>query len=348
MIHGSDSALFVHLDSLSKKQALQLLDEYTGWNQSIALAAFKKGYAVSLYQQDEVIAITDTKTKKTMHLYSMHTPLNTESAGAISNNKFITSRLLHDAQIPVARSTRLSRAWFQKNKDNIDIDLHFPLVVKPNMGTYGGNGVIVNIKNQAELEGVLRMSFQMFPSVIVEEFHEYPKEYRILMLDGKMIAATQRIAAYVVGDGVQTLGALIENKNHERAENPHTKVQPIPVDRTTKQRIKNAGYTLQSVLPAGEVLQLQDVVNAGRGGEFFDVTDDVHQSNIALFTQAAQTLGLRFVGLDVLCENITEPIEGGRGIIVESNEYPGITCHLFPHKGKPRHVDEAIVDALFV
>lgn len=340
-------SVFVDLKQLSKKAAEDFLDSYIGWNQTIAAAAYEKGHGVEIYAPNQIVRIEHPDTHKKVYLYSMHTPLNTESSAALANNKFNTNLILRDAGIPVARSIRLSKSSFL-DAGISDIALQFPVVVKPNEDTVGGEGVLLNIQDTASLHSALAQAFENFSFATIEEYHPYANEYRVLVLDEKVIAVTQRVPAYVVGDGHATIEELIAQKNQERLAKPQIKMMPIPMDDVTFLHMQNAGYTLGSVVPEGESITLQDVVNAGRGGEFYDMTDQISVENADLCIQAARALGLRFVGLDVLCQSITEPIMDGTGIVIEANEYPGITCHIFPHKGTPRLVQHAILDALFI
>jgi cyanophycin synthetase len=323
------------------------LNSYTGWNQTIAEAAYEKGYGVEIYAPNHIVRIQHPDSRQKVYLYSMHTPLNVESSAALANNKFNTNLILRDAGILVSRSIRLSKSDFLDTGIS-DIALKFPVVVKPNEHTVGGEGVILNIQDSDSLYAALTKSFEAVSFVIIEEYHPYANEYRVLVLDEKVIAVTQRIPAYIIGDGVATVEELIAQKNQQRLANPQIKMKPIPIDDVTLKHIQDAGYSLSSIIPKDTALTLQDVVNSGRGGEFYDMTDVICQENKDACIQAARALGLRFVGFDVLCHSIAEPIIEGAGIVVEANEYPGITCHIFPHKGTPRLVQYPILEALFI
>ena len=52
-------------------------------------------------------------------------------------------------------------------------------------------------------------------------------------------------------------------------------------------------------------------------------------------------------GVDVVCENIHQPLEEQGGGIVEVNAAPGLRMHLAPSFGKGRPVGEAIVSGMF-
>jgi cyanophycin synthetase len=61
---------------------------------------------------------------------------------------------------------------------------------------------------------------------------------------------------------------------------------------------------------------------------------------------AARIVGLDIAGVDLVCEDISRPLDEQRGAIVEVNAGPGLLMHLKPANGQPRPVGRAIVDEL--
>jgi cyanophycin synthetase len=58
-------------------------------------------------------------------------------------------------------------------------------------------------------------------------------------------------------------------------------------------------------------------------------------------------VGLDIAGIDLVCEDISRPLEEQRGAIIEVNSSPGLLAHIKPAQGQPRPVGKAIVDHLF-
>jgi cyanophycin synthetase len=52
-------------------------------------------------------------------------------------------------------------------------------------------------------------------------------------------------------------------------------------------------------------------------------------------------------GIDIVCQDISQPLHGQRGGIIEVNAAPGIRMHQYPSRGAARDAGGAIVDALF-
>ena len=80
-------------------------------------------------------------------------------------------------------------------------------VVKPRTGQHGG-GVTVGVCSAAEAAEAYRRASVNGREVIVEKF--VPGiDYRLLVVDGRVVAAAQLHPAAVIGDGVHDIGALV-------------------------------------------------------------------------------------------------------------------------------------------
>jgi len=77
-----------------------------------------------------------------------------------------------------------------------------------------------------------------------------------------------------------------------------------------------------------------------------DVTDDVHPELAATVEAATRMIGLDICGVDVVCANVSLPLQG-QGAIIEVNAAPGLRMHLQPSFGKARGVGEAIIANMF-
>src|SRR5690606_23609449 len=83
------------------------------------------------------------------------------------------------------------------------------------------------------------------------------------------------------------------------------------------------------------------------GGTATDVTDHVHPDLAATAVAAAQMVGLDVCGIDLVSENVYEPLDKQGGCIVEVKAAPGLRTHLSPSFGKGRAVGDAIIDSMF-
>ena len=79
------------------------------------------------------------------------------------------------------------------------------------------------------------------------------KDYRILVVDKRVVAVAERVPAHVVGDGVSTVAELVEIANADpRRGIGHEKVLTrIPLNERTLETLARQGLALDSVPDAG-------------------------------------------------------------------------------------------------
>ncbi len=222
-----------------------------------------------------------------------------------------------------------------------------PVVLKPLDG-HQGKGVSTNITCHAEVKEAYELAREHGRDVIVERY-VHGKDYRIVVVNGRFIAAAERIPAHVTGDGESTIGRLIEIANADpmRGDGHEKPLTRIHVDETLLQHIAKLGFTLDSVPDAGVCVRLRSCANLSKGGVAIDVTDEVHPSVARMCERAARVIGLDICGIDLVAQSVSEPIRKETGAIVEVNAAPGIRMHHYPSLGTPRDVGGAIVDMLF-
>jgi cyanophycin synthetase len=225
--------------------------------------------------------------------------------------------------------------------------LQFPLVIKPLNGRQG-QGVITNIKDKDELFNVVNCMDHHVKEFILEKYYD-GHDYRLLVIDGKLIAASLRLPPFVIGNGQDSIRRLIEieNKNPLRGEGHEKPMTKIPFNFTVTCFLEKFDLHLDSVPSKGEVVQVVGNANLSTGGQAIDVTDEVHPTIKELAETAAKVIGLDIAGIDFISKDIRKPFDSQTSAIIEVNAAPGIRMHLYPSKGKNRDVGKAIVDYLF-
>jgi len=121
----------------------------------------------------------------------------------------------------------------------------------------------------------------------------------------------------------------------------------IKVDKVTEVILREKKLTLDAVLPLGEILFLKDTANISTGGTSTDVTDLIHPKNVFMAERIAKIMKLDICGLDIVAKDVTMPIDGLNGALIEVNACPGFRMHLSPSKGLARNVAEPVIDMLF-
>ncbi len=262
----------------------------------------------------------------------------------IAGNKDETKRLLGDAAIPVAKGVTASS--LEDVHDAIK-RVGFPLVFKPLDGNHG-KGATINVKNEEEAIAAFHYAKQYSRRIIVESFIT-GHDFRVLVIDHKMVAAALRVPAHVKGDGKNTIQQLIDKENEDprRGYGHENVLTEITVDRDTLDLLEKKGYTLETIAPKGEIVFLKSTANLSTGGTSIDVTDQVHPQNVFNCERISRIVGLDICGIDIMAQNLTEPLTENGGVVLEVNAAPGFRMHLAPSEGLPRNVAAPVIDMLY-
>src|SRR6185436_3460460 len=152
-----------------------------------------------------------------------------------------------------------------------------------------------------------------------------------------------------VGDGKRPIREILDEVNSDpRRGVGHEKVLTrIEIDHQAERLLKQANYTLETVLKDGEVFALRSTGNLSTGGTAIDRTDVIHPDNVDVAVRAAKVVGLDVAGIDIVCPDISKSLREQRGVIVEVNAAPGFRMHVAPTEGKSRNVAAPVIDLLF-
>jgi len=264
-------------------------------------------------------------------------------AVGIASDKQLTKTLLDQAGCPVPAGETVTRL---EDARRIARKLR-TVTIKP-LDANQGKGVTVAVSTPEDVERAFAFAQQYSRHVIVEEFLR-GRDYRVLVTGRKIAAASWRRPPHVTGDGVSTVRALVEmeNRNPARGDGHTNILTKIPLDELAIDVLAKQGYTLDSVLPEGVSVDLRGSANLSTGGTAEDVTDSLPEETRDICIRAARTIGLDVAGIDIVCEDISQPLREQRGGIIEVNAAPGIRMHQYPSRGTPRDAGAAIVEALF-
>ncbi|MEA5449591.1 cyanophycin synthetase [Leptolyngbya sp. CCNP1308] len=263
----------------------------------------------------------------------------------LASDKEGTKQILRNAGVPVPRGTVIN--YLDELENAIEDVGGYPIVIKPLDGNHG-RGITIDIDTFEAAEEAYEAAKEVSRGVIVERFYR-GRDHRVLVINGRVIAVAERVPAHVVGDGKSTIEQLIEitNQDPRRGVGHDNLLTRIEVDRTTWQLLDRKGYTLDTVLPEGEMCYLRATANLSTGGIAIDRTDDIHPDNIWVAQRIAKTIGLDIAGIDVVTSDISKPLREVDGVIVEVNAAPGLRMHVCPSVGIARNVAEPILAMLF-
>lgn len=262
----------------------------------------------------------------------------------VAGHKEDTKKLLNSYSIPVPRGVVI------RNEQSMEREIQrlgYPVVIKPLDGNHG-RGITTNITNMAQAIDAFRIAKQIGDAIIIEKYIT-GHDYRLLVINYKFVAAVKRIPAYVKGDGVRTIGQLIEdmNKDPRRKNKPGNILKQITIDELTLKLLTKEGFSLESVPEKDEVVQIKETANVSQGGMPVDVTDEVHPDNVFLAERIAKVMDLDVCGIDILSPDLTVPLYDNNGAVVEVNAAPGIRMHITPAEGKGINVADKIIEMLF-
>ncbi len=261
-------------------------------------------------------------------------------AEALASDKQMTRQMLAAVHVPVPEGRLVedeNDAWVAAQ------EIPGPVVVKPRDANHG-RGVFANLTEHSEVIEAYREAKEEGSGVIVERF--IPGiEHRVLVVGGKMVAATCGRPVVVIGDGQHTVMELIDiqvNSDPRRGDTETQPLSPITVSSGLMLLLRQQKLDLESVPAAGREVIIKRHDNLSE-----DVTDRVHPEVAHRVILAARTIGLDIAGIDLVIEDISRPIEEQRGAVVEVNAGPGLLMHLMPSAGQPRPVGEHIINHIF-
>lgn len=260
-------------------------------------------------------------------------------AEGIAQDKDFTKRLLAACGVPVPEGQIVAspeEAW------EVAQDIGVPVTVKPSDGNHA-RGVTLELYQEEDIKAAFALAEPEGSDVIVEKFID-GVEHRILVVGGKVVAATKGETVSVYGNGTATLADLVKVLNQDPRRGPE---QEFPLDwinleaGAVQLELKRQKLTPESVIPQGQAVLLQR-----NGNMAIDCTDDVHPDVAYYATLAAKIVGLDIAGMDIILKDVSQPMQG-QGAILEVNAGPGLLMHLKPTSGAPRPVGMAIADHLF-
>lgn len=262
----------------------------------------------------------------------------------ISCDKLLTKQLLNIQNIPVADGCKVCNIIGLLREAEI---IGYPVVLKPQYGSKG-KGVILNLKTEKELIEAYRSLLKVTDDIIIEKY-ACGNDYRVCVIDYKVVAVSLRIAPFVIGDGKSNLKSLIDmlNKDPLRGEDHEKPLTAIKFDKELFNCLYRQKMSLDYIPKKGQKVRLRENANLSTGGMAVDCTDKICDENVDYCIRAAKALGLDICGVDICAEDIGIPINEQDGIVMEVNAAPGIRMHHFPSKGQKRDVGKAIVDMLY-
>lgn len=305
-------------------------------------AALQRGFEVKRISFDTIIVTID---RKKLLFKDMNGPFSSAALNTLVDDKYSTRSFVRSAGLKVPQSIFLRT--FEKEKIiRFANEIGYPVVIKPN-NLARGQGIFINIDNNQSLINHLRYIAEIIDNKeeqILIEKQFIGEDFRFVVVDGAVIAVSQRARANIVGDGERTVLALIEEKNQKRFQDRDLKYYLIPTEKDKLISLYREGRSLNSIPDKGETVILRDESNISSGGEGIDFTENAHTEFKEIAIKAVQSIpGLHYAGVDVIAKDITEKPTSDNYVVTEVEFSPG-AISMFPWKGEPRDMANPILD----
>jgi D-alanine-D-alanine ligase-like ATP-grasp enzyme len=274
---------------------------------------------------------------KHWYIINTATPLTNTTSTTIAKRKNLTNLVLSEAGIPVPKQVILKSKqeainFFNEYKD---------IVIKPTQ-QLGGSGVTLLPRNNKQVINAYKDAYKKSKTkdknkVLGEEFLN-GENYRLLVVGDSVVGIVKRKAAFIVGNGKDSIKKLIEIKNKERKENF---LKPISIDSEVKLRLEQLGLRFSSVPKENQEVLLRYNCNLTTGGTTQEYSSKTHQYYKDLAVNAVKAIGTQFGGVDIITEDITKPAKCG---VNEINYNPGLRVHYKVDEGEPIKVAVPILE----
>lgn len=225
----------------------------------------------------------------------------------------------------------------------------YPVVVKPVYGARA-RGVYVDLGSEARVREFYPLAAaQAYSEPVLVERFVTGRDYRVLVIGGRVAAVLERVPAFAVGDGIHTIKQLIDaaNADPRRGQSEALPLYPIHFDVKTTDVLAQQGLTVDEVPDPGRYVRLKPTGSIRGGGAAVDRTDEIHPDNAQIACLAAKTVGIDIAGIDIVSSDISQPMLATGGAVLEVNHGPGFNQHLFPAEGQVRDPGPFVIDMLF-
>ncbi len=308
--------------------------------------AKKIGAKVTLEPKWRIVGQIAFKNGRKRYFRYNSLDLNPLGASEISKDKDFANFFMEKMGYPTVMgrtffSDRWAKAIGSKNNPRkaymYAARLGWPVIVKPNSGSQGTG--VSKVSNKQEFYKAAKFIFEHDRVMLVQKALA-GNDYRVVVLDNKIISAYQRIPLNIIGNGKLTVKQLLKRKQAGfNASGRDTQIKPD--DFRIIQKLKHQGFSMRSVLNKHQQLFLLDNANLSSGGDSIDVTRYVHPGFKKLAIQLTRDMGLRLCGVDLLIAGDIKD-KPDKYWILETNAAPGLDHYVLTGKNQ-----EKIVEAMY-
>lgn len=276
--------------------------------------------------------------------YGRLTTLVSDQAYEACASKTLTQRYADAAGLPAAGGRAFSEEDRQQAYSQVAEGGDW--VLKPD-GIRSGRGASFHVNAEGFAEAWARavnahpQTADASPQMVLEKFYD-GLTVRFFVVGGDVQAACVRVPLFVLGDGISTVGQLLEASFAHRSRNPLLAIG-LPAIGSLAANVPGAPG-LDDVLQDGELRLLREDGRITAGGLPYDVTDDVGDQLRVLAQRASDAIpGLGSGAIDL----ITPQLDSAEGaVILDADAKASVRPHRFPAFGRRRRVMAEITHLL--
>jgi cyanophycin synthetase len=262
----------------------------------------------------------------TVHVLGQRTPFADPVSIELASAKDLSYALLTRAGVRVPEHVVLRREDHMAARSFLETG-PAPVVVKPARGGGAGLGVTPSIETESQLERALRGAGSTSERLIVER-QAAGDQFRILLLDGKVLDVIRRGLPQVVGDGTSTIEDLMFAEYDRRLETDTMEgMKPFLVDLDCLFTLERQGLRLSTRLSKGATVVVKSTSNISGGQSCVTVREPVAREVLHEVRAAAAAVGVRLAGVDVVAPDVERSLASSNGVVLEVNPIPGLQHH---------------------
>ena len=337
------SEMYKH-EAFEKRFNLEGYEDLELSTQILMKEAIKKGISVEIIDRNENFISLECDGRKEYVKQATKTSKDSYISVLIMENKSVTKKVLRDNNLKVPDGFEFHS--INEALENLDKFINKPIVIKPKSTNFGiGISIFSEGSDKDDIMQALNIAFSNDNTVLIEEYIK-GMEFRFLVIGDEVRGILQRVPANVKGDGIHNIKELVEEKNKDslRGYKYRTPLEKISLGDIEKTFLKLQNKNFEYIPEKDEIVYLRENSNISTGGDSIDFTDDILDEYKKIAVLAAQKVGAKICGVDMIIEDYKK--EDSNYGIIELNFNPAIHIHCYPYKGKERNIGEKILELL--
>ena len=214
-----------------------------------------------------------------------------------------------------------------------------PIVVKP-LDAAHGNGIAVGVETLSDLKAAIRRAEQFSEQVLLQAMVS-GVDLRLLVVKDKVVAATERVPAIVVGDGEHAIYELIERENENPLRGEYYEKPLNRIDATKARQYLGDERWRNEIPVEDQIVQVVGTANIGSGGKSINRTGQLPEAILNEAVRIAMAAGLYVCGVDFLYDAAK-----ATWFFIEINASPSFGLHIWPTEGRSEDVVAIYLDAV--